>query len=342
MFMGVKMDIQKIGFGDFCTIEQKRYVGPNEFYSYKVVGRKKSNVWTDVPVDANNEKETLHDHLDDVVTVVCNNLDDRTVHQFRVSDLASVRKSQAVPEYAEFYLGGGVFAICDWKDYEKVKNFKWNTSSRQYRTQWVWANDPKNADINRRKVAMHNLIMCPPEGLYVDHINGNGLDNRRSNLRIVTKQQNTFNSAHKGGTSKYKGVCLEKESGMWKAYITKDGKKKSIGRFALEDDAARAYDKEAISLFREHAKLNFLPKAMIEAQEQKVTEMKINWGMECPRCNHNEAIIHSTAEKDSGYEFMNGDAVNCLKCGNTGEMDANSEDSDIVWNEYEAQEQSHD
>ena len=177
-------------------------------------------------------------------------------------------KAQAVPEYAEFYLGGGVFAICDWKDYETVKNFKWNTSSRQSRTQWVWAHDPKNADINRRKVAMHNLIMCPPEGLYVDHINGNGLDNRRSNLRIVTKQQNTFNSAHKGGTSKYKGVCLEKESGMWKAYITKDGKKKSIGRFALEDDAARAYDKEAISLFREHAKLNFLPKAMIEAQGQ--------------------------------------------------------------------------
>lgn len=93
------MDIKEIGFGDFCTIEQKRYVGPNEFYSYKVVGRKKSNVWTGVPVDANNEKETLHDHLDDVVTVVCNNLDDRTVHQFRISDLASVRKAQAVPEW---------------------------------------------------------------------------------------------------------------------------------------------------------------------------------------------------------------------------------------------------
>ena len=92
------MDIKEIGFGDFCTIEQKRYVGLNEFYSYKVVGRKKSNVWTDVPVDAKNEKETLHDHLDDVVTVVCNNLDDRTVHQFRVRDLASVKKARAVPE----------------------------------------------------------------------------------------------------------------------------------------------------------------------------------------------------------------------------------------------------
>ena len=92
------MDIQEIGFGDFCTIEQKRYVGPNEFYGYKVVGRKKSNVWTDVPVDANNGKETRHDYMDDVVTVVCNNLDDRTVYQFRVSDLASVKKAQAVPE----------------------------------------------------------------------------------------------------------------------------------------------------------------------------------------------------------------------------------------------------
>ena len=83
-------------------------------------------------------------------------------------------------------------------------------------------------------------------------------------------------------------------------------------------------------------------RAVIEAQGQKVTEMKINWGMGCPRCNHNEAIIHSTAEKDSGYEFMNGDAVNCLKCGNIGEMDANGEDSDIVWNEDEAQKQNHD
>ena len=93
------MDIQEIGFGDFCTIEQKRYVGPNEFYSYKVVGRKKSNVWSDVPVDASNRKETLHDYMDDVVTVVCNNLDDRTVYQFRVSDLASVKKAQAVPQW---------------------------------------------------------------------------------------------------------------------------------------------------------------------------------------------------------------------------------------------------
>ena len=120
------MDIQKIGFGDFCTIEQKRYVGPNEFYSYKVVGRKKSNVWTDVPVDANNEKETSHDHLDDVVTVVCNNLDDRTVHQFRISDLASVRKSQTVPE--GFVLVPKEKISYFWQDNDEPENFCSNES----------------------------------------------------------------------------------------------------------------------------------------------------------------------------------------------------------------------
>lgn len=92
------MEIKDADFGDYCTIEQKRYVGPNEFYGYKVVGRKKSNAWTDVPVDANNDKETLHDHMEDVVTAICNNLDDRTVHQFRVSDLTSVMKAKQVPE----------------------------------------------------------------------------------------------------------------------------------------------------------------------------------------------------------------------------------------------------
>ncbi|ENU99658.1 MULTISPECIES: hypothetical protein [Acinetobacter] len=67
-----------------------------------------------------------------------------------------------------------------------------------------------------------------------------------------------------------------------------------------------------------------------------MTEMNIDWGMECPKCNHNEAAIHSTAESNSGYEFMDGDVVTCLKCGNKGEMDADGERSDIVWDEDEA------
>ncbi|TCB74026.1 hypothetical protein E0H91_10725 [Acinetobacter sp. ANC 4177] len=71
-----------------------------------------------------------------------------------------------------------------------------------------------------------------------------------------------------------------------------------------------------------------------------MTELSIDWGMECPICNHNEATCYSTATQESGYEFMDGDAVVCLKCGNKGEMDANGENSDIAWDE--AQEQGHD
>ena len=79
---------------------------------------------------------------------------------------------------------------------------------------------------------------------------------------------------------------------------------------------------------------------MIEGLEYTITELSIDWGMECPICNHNEATCYSTATQESGYEFMDGDAVVCLKCGNKGEMDADGENSDIAWDE--AQEQGHD
>lgn len=165
-------------------------------------------------------------------------------------------KAQAVPECAEFYLGNGLFAICDWCDFNSVKSFKWNSTSLDSRVQWAWAHDVENGGEKRKKVAMHNLIMKPSEGFIVDHINGNGLDNRRSNLRIATRQQNTFNSVHKGGTSKYKGVALDKESGLWRAYIAKDGKRTWLGRFPDELSAAIAYDKAAKDMFGEYAKLN--------------------------------------------------------------------------------------
>jgi hypothetical protein len=172
-------------------------------------------------------------------------------------------QKQAVPECAEFYLGNGLFAICDWCDFNSVKSFKWNSTSLDSRVQWAWAHDVENGGEKRKKVAMHNVIMKPSEGFIVDHINGNGLDNRRSNLRIVTRQQNTFNSVHKGGTSKYKGVALDKESGLWRAYIAKDGKRTWLGRFPDELSAAIAYDKAAKDMFGEYAKLN-----IATAQEQ--------------------------------------------------------------------------
>lgn len=80
-----------------------------------------------------------------------------------------------------------------------------------------------------------------------------------------------------------------------------------------------------------------LETAMIEAQEPQITELKVEWASDCFKCGHHEAIIYSTAAEAStkGW-FHDGDEVKCTGCGNTGEMDARGEDSDICWNEDEA------
>lgn len=187
-----------------------------------------------------------------------------SLYQWEINHLAAanqqwrdyVAKVSAVPECAEIYIGNGLFAVCDWEDFDKVKGFKWNPTSLDNRVQWAWAYDVKHVGEKRKRVAMHNLIMSPSDGFVVDHINGNGLDNRRSNLRIATPQQNQFNTIHKGGSSKYKGVSFDNESGLWRAYISKDGKRSWLGRYQNEIDAAIAYDKAAKDMFGDFAKLN--------------------------------------------------------------------------------------
>ncbi|ENU39258.1 hypothetical protein [Acinetobacter johnsonii] len=77
--------------------------------------------------------------------------------------------------------------------------------------------------------------------------------------------------------------------------------------------------------------------AAVKAQESQITELKVEWASDCFKCGHHEAIIYSTAAEAStkGW-FHDGDEVKCTGCGNTGEMDARGEDSDICWNEDEA------
>lgn len=91
----------------------------------------------------------------------------------------------------------------------------------------------------------------------VDHINGNPLDNRRSNLRLCSRAENARNRAanDRWMGSKYKGVTVYKD--RWKAKITHDGIKCDLGCYENEEDAARAYDKMALLLHREFARLNF-------------------------------------------------------------------------------------
>lgn len=104
--------------------------------------------------------------------------------------------------------------------------------------------------------SMHQLIMgCKS----VDHINGDGLDNRRINLRVATRSQNMGNTLKRPGkfSSQFKGVKWSKSSGKWTAEIVVDGVSTRLGRFADEAEAGRAYDRAAREGFKEFAALNF-------------------------------------------------------------------------------------
>lgn len=103
---------------------------------------------------------------------------------------------------------------------------------------------------------VHRRVVGAKKGEIVDHINGNGLDNRLSNLRIVTHGQNRQRSnCEPQGMSGYFGVSLHKRG--WKAAIWFEGKYISLGKFTNPQEAAIAYDKKALELFGKHAKTNF-------------------------------------------------------------------------------------
>lgn len=104
---------------------------------------------------------------------------------------------------------------------------------------------------------LHRLLLDPGDGLEVDHINSNGLDNRRANLRVGTHQQNLRNMRPNGGASPYKGVCWVRRDSKWKAQgKDRDGKQTHLGYYNCEIEAARAYDKFAEERDAEFAWLN--------------------------------------------------------------------------------------
>jgi len=106
---------------------------------------------------------------------------------------------------------------------------------------------------------MHRIIIDVPEGMFVDHINHNGLDNRKANLRPATPAENARYARYPkiNTSSKYRGVWYNKQTKKWRATIVVNRKRKQIGYFKHEIDAARAYDESAKKYYRDFAVLNF-------------------------------------------------------------------------------------
>jgi len=179
-----------------------------------------------------------------------------TCQRFRLKTQPIVRLEPPVPpndEVRYITLTQGFFAIVDAADYDWLSQFRWHASNPKR----PYAHRKERTERSCRTIAMHRLIMDPPEGMYVDHIDGNGLNNRRSNLRICTPHQNSFNQPQRKGTSRFKGVSFRKDCHKWEAQIRLKGKALRLGMYEDEEQAARVYDRKARELYGRFAYLNF-------------------------------------------------------------------------------------
>jgi hypothetical protein len=182
----------------------------------------------------------------------------------------------------EIELSKGKVALVDDEDFEYLNQWKWSVL-KGHNT--FYAYRKQSIDGRVCQIYMHRFIMKPPDQLDVDHIDSDGLNNQRLNLRLATKQQNQGNRRKiTNGHSKYKGVTL-KRGKKWLAQIGINSRMTHLGYFDNEIDAAKAYDRKAKELFGEFAKLNF-PEEKNNGQNQiSVT---------------NQQNVHSSSSRGSG------------------------------------------
>ena len=155
----------------------------------------------------------------------------------------------------------GKVANIDDQDYALVSVYQWSAiaSRRGYRVLWyaIAASGTKGGP----PIYMHRLIMEPPRGTWIDHIDDDGLNNQRRNLRVCSRSQNLARVRkrifYRGRptSSRYRGVNYQAQYDSWRSYIQGE----HIGTFCSEDEAAVAYNVEALRRFGEYARLNPVP-----------------------------------------------------------------------------------
>ncbi len=150
----------------------------------------------------------------------------------------------------------GRVALVDDEDYELVMQYRWWVQERTtpgHRSGPYARTDAGKYPV-RQALFMHNLLAGPRP----DHIDGDGLNNQRANLRPATAGQNGVNKRKRTrATSRYVGVSWNRMQKKWHARITSEGLTRSLGYFSSQEDAARAYDAAARRVFGEFARVNF-------------------------------------------------------------------------------------
>jgi hypothetical protein len=153
----------------------------------------------------------------------------------------------------EIQLTQGKVAQVDDEDYEWLNQWKW-TYKKSLHTGYAYRHGPRPV---MKTIRMHRFILQASENIEVDHIDCNGLNNQRNNLRICNRSENLCNQRCRiDNTSGYKGVSWNKHFQKWEAYIIKNGIKKFLGLFSVREEAAQAYNLAAIIYHGRFARQN--------------------------------------------------------------------------------------
>lgn len=138
------------------------------------------------------------------------------------------------------------FALVDDEDYDWLMTWKWCANNMGGHTYYAQTSLPRSE--GHGVLLMHRLLLVyPSNGLMVDHINHNGLDNQKSNLRIVTRRQNAENRRNHG-SSKYPGVSWNETRKLWQSSLQYDRRSKTLGCFPTEIEAAIARQNFVVNL----------------------------------------------------------------------------------------------
>lgn len=149
----------------------------------------------------------------------------------------------------------GKFALVDPADATAANAYAWHLADRG-KNQYAACSALRRS--GGGVLYLHRLLMQPAAGQHVDHINGDGLDCRRANMRLCTNAENRRNMRKTHGVSQFKGVAFSRTNTnrCWESYIWFEDKKIALGHYATEEEAARAYNAAAIIYHEQFANLN--------------------------------------------------------------------------------------